>query len=1145
MATKSSILIRTDCVAMPLRCKGLMNILNFQNENPSERDAFKGESHDRVAQAIHDYIRSGKDQRVIGLDGEFGSGKSSILQMLERKIRDEGSKSVMWIFDCEQNYQGSIKSNFIELFTEQVTALLTKIGEKDALPEVIKTRDIALGRHFSYTKDTRSHISVWAVLLIVSGVLSPTFIRDYLPQLRLSTGLPWWQHLFYLSASLAPVLILILAYFFTGKAQSGKKRWNISSLLKGSSDDQITETIEISKEVSPLDMKRALRSHLDAVKGYHFVIVIDNLDRLPRDILRSVWSDLEIFTSITGTDNLSVIVPFCSTKVSKYLSGDAEQSYDSKDFIAKKFPVVFRTPPIITSGWKDAFRALWSETFGAAYSGDADACSIILQRHSPMAGGLVTPRLQKRFINDIATTMLVTAGQPSAVCIAAYIAICKYNNIPIETLLKDPDASGTETLASTDQINGQKTNEIASLDLVRTKRTLQALFGEDVGQGWPIQILQIHFQTSSDIAIAELIDQPLAAAIESQDGAKLASLVPYFGFTDSFLRGMEGEVSPNNLFVTLHKASLSDNCDIAALMPHINKRFAESPLPGGYVPEKGYFEAIKGLISLGLSKAIFDKKLKAAQDDFVKANKSEYNASSKNAYEIINSVYDSYLYALDQELPGLTLDSSQVLFHTVVPDPDLLVIDISRISLSKKGIADAVMQIVSSDTLSFGMTPLDKEDWVHCLSQYFGRMRLSLNTRDYQLDDDQTAAVVAAINYDPTDERAWVGLAFAKKYSKEIPSFVSGYMSVTDSSYIKIAMAVIYIRQHLGAALAGIPGISSAFTQESEFLNTLTGALLTTDNLIALVLQPESRDIVSPLLSRVIKEQLAANIYISRVYLHYADVCNALKDVGLAPEEFLDWVSSFSLNPEQLPDLDKIDEEFLEEILTGSRQVLLSFRAYILERNFGEGVDVPAWVAIFNDSNVRVVNVLKHMVNQQLDFTGEKNAHAAISAIVASVVKQSPFVELPILVLSKIKSVLALFDKDTRVVIGTEIRAWLYDSSISVESSVFIMSEFGFLLPSITPRNVLEEERLLQVLLFVYRTPEGTIHASEFLDLRWEQLSEWSISKEHKDTYASYVSKLQNRLPMVHKDLSNKSGFKARMKKFTKGLMTRPTDSGN
>ncbi|AZE07299.1 P-loop NTPase fold protein [Pseudomonas chlororaphis] len=1118
-----------------------MNILNFQSENPSERDAFKGESHDRVAQAIHEYISSGKNHRVIGLDGEFGSGKSSILQMLERKIKEKGSKSVLWIFDCEQNYQGSIKSNFIELFTDQITDLLTKVGKKDAIPEVLKNRDIALGRHFSYTKDTRSHISVWAVLLIASGVLSPTFIRDYLPQLRASAELSWWQHLFYLGTSLAPVIILILAYFFNGKEQTGKKRWNISSLLKGSSDDQITETIEISKEVSPLDLKQALRKHLNAVKEHHFIIVIDNLDRLPRDVLRSVWSDLEIFTSVMVT-NLSVIVPFCSTKVSKYLNGDTEQSYDSKDFIAKKFPVVFRTPPIITSGWKDAFRALWSETFGPASPSDADTCSIILQRHSPMAGGLVTPRLQKRFINDIATTMLVTAGQPSVVCIAAYIAICKYNSIPIESLLKDNDAPSMEADTSNDQVDEKELKETISQNLVKTKRTLHALFGDDMGQGWPIQILQIHFQTSSDIAIAELIDQPLATAIDAQDGKKLASLVPYFGFTDSFLRGLEGEISPNNLFLTLHEAASSGNCDISALIPHINKRFTETPLLEGHAPETGYFEAIKGLNSLGLSKTIFDGKLNAAQDAFLQMNRLAYDSNSDGSYQKTIKLYDSYLNALDRQFPELTFDSSEILFHTLVPDPDLLVIDTSRISLSQKGRIDAVRQIVANDTVTFDMTPLAEDEWVHCLYQYFGQMKLSLKKSDYQLDDEESASIIAAINADPSDERAWLGLAFFEKYSSTISTLIKSYVPSIKSNFIKIAIAVAYIRQDMGAELAEIPDIESVFAQEPEFLNALMGALVTTGNLFALALQSESKELIAPLLVRVIRERKVANIFAFQVYREYTELCEVLGEAGLPEDEFLKWFTSFSLATGNTPTLDQIDLRFLEAILVGSNDTLLAFRAHILDRDFGVGKDAAAWLAIFNSPNPRVAVTLNHMVSDKLDFTGEKNAHAAISTYFATAIKQSPFVEPSQSALCNIKAVLALFDKDARVIIGTEIRAWVYDSAISIESSVFIMSELGYLLPSITPRNVIEEERLLQILLFIHRAPDATFRVSDFLDSRWEQLAEWSTSKEHKDTYASYVSKLKERLPKVHNDLSNKTGFKARMKKFANAFIARPAD---
>ncbi|WP_223542223.1 hypothetical protein [Pseudomonas sp. BF-RE-26] len=406
------------------------------------------------------------------------------------------------------------------------------------------------------------------------------------------------------------------------------------------------------------------------------------------------------------------------------------------------------------------------------------------------------------------------------------------------------------------------------------------------------------------------------------------------------------------------------------------------------------------------------------------------------------------------------------------------------------------------------------------------------------MDEEQTVAITTAISADPADERSWLGLAFFEKYSSVVSALIKSYMPSTKSSFIKIAMAVAYIRQDMGAELAEIPEIESAFAQEPQFLNTLTGALITTGNLFALALQPESRGLVAPLLVRVIRTRMVSNIFAYQVYRNYTELSETLEEAGLPEEDFLEWFTSFSLAVENIPSLDQIDPQFLEEILDGSNNTLLAFRAHILERDFGAKNDVTAWLAIFNSPNPRVANTLNHMVSKKLDFTGEKNAHAAISAYFATIIKQSPFMAPSPSALHNIQAILTLFDKDARVIIGTEIRAWIYDNAITIESSVFTMSELGFLLPSITPRNVLEEERLLQILLFIHRTPEATSRVSDFLDSRWEQLAEWSISKEHKDTYASYVSKLKDRLPKVHKDLSNKTGFKARMKKFASTLMS-------
>lgn len=1109
-----------------------MDILKFQSENPSGVDVFKGESHDRVAQAMHEYIECRSNHRVIGLDGEFGSGKSSILQMLEKKISLAGSNAKLWIFDCEQNYQGSIKSNFIELFTEQVTSLLKELKRESDIAAVVKNRDIALGRHFSYTKDTRSHISIWAVLLIVSGVLSPTFIRDYLPQLRGSIELEWWKHTLYLTASLAPAIVLALAFFFNRKDQPGKKRWNISSLLKGSSDDHISETIEVSKEVSPLDLKRALAKHLHAVKENHFIIVIDNLDRLPRDVLRSVWSDLEIFTSVTDTENLSVIVPFCSTKVSKYLNGDGEQSYDAKDFIAKKFPVVFRTPPIITSGWKDAFRTLWHQSFGKNDVADADACSVILQRHSPMAGGLVTPRLQKRFINDIATTLLVTADKPSVVCVAAYIAICKYNSVGIEAMLKAPGAFKVEDSPTSES----ETEKAAALSMDKTKMTLKALLGEDMKTGWPIQILQIHFQTSADIAIAELIDQPLANAIESRDGKKLASLMPYFGFMDSFVRGMEGPISPQNIFSTLHLASKIENCSIDTLIPHVNNKFSGGFQMKQSSPEVEYFDAIKGLIGLGLRESIFEASLASAKKAFEQMGEEVFDIESVDSYQIIISQYDNYLNSLGRVFEPLNLDGSEIFLHMIVPDPELKAIDAKKISLSRKGLADAVLQVISTEALNLEKVPLDEDNWPDCLVACFGKARLSVAARSYFLNDEQAVAVSAAIDLNPSEERLWLAAVFFGKYTGAVNIMIQRHLHAVTPSRIKVAMAMIYMRQDLGTQISEIPGIEEAFEEEPEYVEALIRAVTTSDNLFKVMLQGESSHLVAPILAKLIKSAAIANVFSSQIYSSFTECCDFLDEHGVSQDDLINWFTSFSLNPLNLPTLAEIDSLILEKILIGSNATLLNLRAAILDKHFGAQVDVPAWLSLIVSANPNELKALKYIVEMKLDFSGQKFARAALSSFLSVAVKTVPFVSPSSAAISNAKLILQFFDKDTHAILGTELRACVYDQSISVEASIFIFSEFGILLSSITPRTPVEEERFLQMLAAMHSDPETTYRASDFLESRAMQIAHWAISKEYKDTYASLVTKLKARMPKIYDELLNRHGFRTRMNELAKSI---------
>lgn len=502
-----------------------MSRISFQSEQPSELDVFPGGSHDKVATAICNYVADDQNSRVIGLDGEFGSGKSSILKMLDLKLRGLDSKYKVFFFDCEQNYQGSIKSNFIELFTEE---LVETAGTDERIKtELRDSRDKALGRHFTYTKNTTSRVSAWALLLIVTLFFSSSSFRELFALTKLKTPVPVWIYVLHVLSLLSPLITLGCAWWQLKGTKVGDQPWSIFHLFKGGSDDTITEKIQVAKEVTPLDLKRALEADLKLFMDTHYVVILDNLDRLPKDSLRSVWSDLEIFTWVSAENNLTTIVPFCSNKVAQYLGADQDRTYDSRDFIAKKFPVVFRAPPIITAGWKDGFYKLWENTYPEGDRDVAEKCALLLQRHSPMASKLVTPRLQKRFINDIATTSLTLGGDINLVSIAAHLLLCKYNDHPLQEVIRAGGFSDAYKKASEDLDNK---------DVLATQQLLGAVVGSGIEGGWQIQFLQIHFLTSSDIAIAELIDEPLSLAVQEQNGERFASLVTAFGFRDALKR---------------------------------------------------------------------------------------------------------------------------------------------------------------------------------------------------------------------------------------------------------------------------------------------------------------------------------------------------------------------------------------------------------------------------------------------------------------------------------------------------------------------------------------------------------------------------------------------------------------------------------
>lgn len=1093
-----------------------MQPLSFHSEQPSSRDLFPGSSHERVAEAIFRHILRDTQTRIIGLDGEFGSGKSSILKMLEIRISNLNNHYKLWTFDCEQNYQGSIKSNFIELFTDEVISNLREKKQEIKIPDVEKTRDIALGRHLTYSKETNSKVSPWAIALLASFFVASTFLKELLSVVHQETATEWWWYLILGSGIASPAIIFFLAWLFNRNRKLGRKKWSLLSLFKGTSDDYISETIEVSKDVSPLDLKKALLAHLDTVADTSYVVVLDNLDRLPKDSLRTVWSDLEIFTSPPADKNFHVIVPFCSSKVAKYLDASDSASYDSKDFIAKKFPVVFRAPPIITSGWRDTFKALWKESFGDEFSSEADHCGTLLQRHSPMENRLVTPRLQKRFLNDIATTALVTEGSPNPLCIAAYILLCKYNSIPIETVLNQSSSDDKDSTQN-------------QLNLDKTKSFLTSKFGSEMESGWPIQFLQIHFQTSSDIAVAELLDAPLTTAIENIDTERLGRISTMFGFLDGFRRVLEKGISRSLLMRAISESNQKLRPAIfSQIISELNSKLINDPELIRVPFSSEYTEAIKTLTNSGLDKSLFTPNITSLRSSFIKSLGIPY--AKLNDEELVLEEYDAYLYALDEEPPSVSLDSAEVLYHLVLPADWLQSIEPEKLKLTSNGIESAIRQICSNDHVDFGLTPLNEDEWEPALCHAFKSSLLTATKRVYGLNDEEFSSVNNAISSAPTEPRLWVALALTKNLSGDYRSFFSSYVQAKES-HIRMAMAIVCLRLKDYSTLESIQGVEDFHM--SDFFVALIKAAISFEQLCLALRNEGCAEIIAPLLAKVIAEDSVYFMNTNYLYSDFSRICRKVKAYNLTESDVCDWIDKRWPEFKLAPELESTDSNLVAHMLSRQSGTISKLKQNFLDY-FSADTTMEYWTEFFEQKSVNALQVLRYMAENSMLIKSKSEARGAILNKLQSIAELEPYVRPDEELNGKITAVLNCLDRDAQLVMGTSIRTLVLDSGTSLAAATYAIEVVGHLIPDAQPADVAEAGRLLQILEFIHDHPDSSTAAATFFDARAEELTRFNYSKGMKEALGSITAKMKDRLPNLYGILSEKRGFKTLIRRFLK-----------
>lgn len=393
----------------------------FISNLPCGDDYTEGKSQERLAVAIAEHITSadGKNEaqlpRIIGLKGEWGIGKSNVIKILDKpneQLQEEHTvlKQIkdgyhIFEYDAWGHQEDLQRRSFLETLTsklmeegflsesEKVKSWETekKITWKEKMEELLAHKRVTNNKSIPVFNGG----ALWAALSLSLTPIS-AFIAERLESQKVIENIP-----LLVLIAFCPILLGVIVWLFACIFNKEARHWGY--LLKISKDATTsTKNLETINEEEPTVAKfirwmKDLSDNISEYKKPKLIIVYDNMDRLPADKVKELWSSIHTFFAENGFKNIWVIIPFDEKHLSCAFGENEKKEQLTKHFISKTFPVIYRvTPPVITD-YQKLFDNLYSQAFGETEEKSKETIYRILRLEKPNA----TIREMIEFINSL------------------------------------------------------------------------------------------------------------------------------------------------------------------------------------------------------------------------------------------------------------------------------------------------------------------------------------------------------------------------------------------------------------------------------------------------------------------------------------------------------------------------------------------------------------------------------------------------------------------------------------------------------------------------------------------------------------------------------------------------------------------------
>ena len=471
---------------------------------PIGDDLFDNKSHKKIAEKIADLIKNDEKCKTIGLDGEWGSGKSNIIECLRKNLQTTHS---IFIFDIWSHQEDLQRRSLLESLTTHLI--------KEKLVSSKEEWNNQLKLLTSKTKETSTknipRLTWGTMLLSISFLLIP--IVSTLEYFK------WIPFLLF-------ILLFLIAFIVSNRKKASflETLYSFIAIYKDK-EIEITSYERISEEEPTVKQFRDwMKDISNGLNKPKLVIVFDNMDRLPIAKIQEFWTLIHTFFAEEHLQNISVIVPFDRNHIIKAFceeNNENEVYCFGNDYINKTFNVVFRVSPPIISDWKKFFILKWKEAFANGY--DEEETQRVIQIYS-LIKEKITPREIIAFINEFVSILSIQNE-------------IKYRYIAIFILRKS-------------EILKNPLTQIISSEYLGP---IEFIYKSDSDLQKNIAALTYQIPQESALQVAYL--RPLQNALNSKDIKKLEELSKISGFDSILIESLTNIDNPENAIEAIEETS--------------------------------------------------------------------------------------------------------------------------------------------------------------------------------------------------------------------------------------------------------------------------------------------------------------------------------------------------------------------------------------------------------------------------------------------------------------------------------------------------------------------------------------------------------------------------------------------------------------